>query len=284
MASFYLDQKKADFDAQAQREKMQLDSEIQKQILDARKGVKSPNEDKKIGCGCASAAIVGIFSAAIFKSFWGVVVITVVVGLICASIGDSKEKDAVKTNNDNIEKQVAALEQHRQVKEREIDAKYARMFEQEKKRVEAAIKAARQKYAGHAATQAFVSWLDERFAAAIQNADRRMHNKYIEAELAFQVNEDRMYTLRKDNRGYYSNAELFDFNINRFTPLRSMEDRIGFAQAIAKLVQLDTLNRFPQDPVAPSGARATISMTSNDTQVTLLYRVDNPNYRMAVTL
>ena len=62
------------------------------------------------------------------------------------------------------------------------------------------------------------------------------------------------------------------------------EDRVGFSQAIAKLVQFDMMTRFPKDPIAPSHAKPLVIITSDDSLMELRYQVANPNYRHAVTL
>lgn len=287
MASAYLMQKEAEYKVQAQQEKNQVSASIQNQIYQLQNAHKRPETlSDFLPFGCIGAVLVVFVLGSMISADGGFIIAAglILIAVITFMLYRSKLS---KTNdhNDQLDRQAEALRRQEADQYRAIDEKYARMLERETARFNASVKASRAKYGGHTAAQPIVRWLDVRFEKEIMGADRRSHNKNIEVVFAFRVDADQLVTLKKvSNTNQYGNAEIFNFNINRFHDLPDFEDRVGFSQAIAKLVQFDMMSRFPKDPIAPSHAKPLVIITSNDSMMELCYRVANPNYRHAVTL
>lgn len=287
MASSYLMQKEVEYKVQAEREKNQISGQIQSQIYQAQKNHKRPqqfSDSLPIGC-LGSVVVLGIACTVGSIGGGGILGIGIVVTLVVAFVAHQMRLSNTNTHNSQQDQQINDLRRQEVDQHRAVDEKYARMLVQETNRFNASVKAARTKYGGHTSAQPIVQWLTTRFEKEIMNADRRPHLKNIEVVFAFRVDANQLATLKLvGNTNQYGNAEIFDFNVNRFHDLPDYEDRVGFSQAIAKLVQFDIMRRFPKDPVAASHAKPVVVITSNDALMELRYQVANPNYRHAVTL
>lgn len=287
MASAYLEQKENEFKAQAQQEKNQISSQIYNQISQAQRDHKKPQPmSDSIPLGCLGSVVVVILVSAMValdvgKIFGMGLIGTVVITIVAHSIRSS----STNSHNSSLTRNIESLRQQESAQLKAVDEKYAKLLEQETNRFHNSVRSARSKYSTHSTAQPIVNWLVARFEKEIMNADRRPHNKNIEVVFAFRVDAHQLATLKKvNNSNQYGNTELYDFNVNRFHSLPDFEDRIGFSQAIAKLVQFNIMRRFPKDPVSPSHAKPVVVITSNDAQMELRYQVANPNYRHAVTL
>lgn len=287
MASGYLMQKEVEYQYQAQQEKNQISSNIQSQIYQLQKNHKRPGQTSdSIPIGCmGSVALLALLCAGGAMDGGAILLVGIVGTIVITLIAHKLRLGNTNSHNNSLDQQINDLRGQEAVQHRAVDEKYARMLEQETKRFNASVKASRTKYGGHTAAQPIVKWLGERFEKEIMSADRRAHNKMIEVVFAFRVDENQVATLKMvGNSNQYGNAELFDFNVNRFHNLPDYEDRVGFSQAMAKLVQFDTMRRFPKDPISPCHAKPVVVITSNDALMELRYQVANPNYRHAVTL
>ena len=287
MASTYLTQKETEYKVQAQQEKNQASTTIHTQVYQAQKAHKRPGQmSDSIPIGClGSVVVLVIFGSIAAINFGAILLVGILATVVVTFLAHQMKLSRVNSHNDQLDRQINNLRQQEAAQHRAIDEKYARMLEQETARFNASVKASRTKYGGRTAAQPIVKWLDVRFEKEILAADRRPHNKNIEVVFAFRVDANQLATLKKvNNTDQYGNAELFDFNINRFHDLPVFEDRVGFSQAIAKLVQFDMMTRFPKDPIAPSHAKPLVIITSDDSLMELRYQVANPNYRHAVTL
>ena len=285
-------QKEKEYQLLAQAEKNQITSDINSKIYDLQRQHKYVKKDESfMGLGCGCAVVVTIILAAIFSLGGGAIIL---VGLIATPIAamllrGNAESNAAQHNRD-LDQQIDALRQEEARQHKAVDVKYSQMLQRETDRFKASVKASRNKYASHTAAQPIVNWLSAYFEKQIMNADRRPHNKNIEVVFAFRVDANQVATLKKvkvNNTMKYANSELFDFNVNnvkRFHNLNDFEDRVGFSQAIAKLVQFDIMLRYPKDPVCPSHAKPVVQITSDDSLMELHYQVANPNYQHAVTL
>ena len=287
MASSYLMQKEAEYKVQAQQEKNQISGQIQSQIYQAQHAQKRPHQfSDSLPIGClGSVVVLGIASTVGMLSGGAIFFLGIAVTLIGAFVAHQVRLSNTNTHNSQQAQQIDQLRQQELAQHQAVDEKYARMLAQETNRFNASVKAARTKYGGHTAAQPIVKWLTARFEKEIMNADRRPHMKNIEVVFAFRVDANQLATLKKvNNTNQYGNAEIFDFNVNRFHNLPDYEDRVGFSQAIAKLVQFDIMRRLPKDPVAPCHSKPVVVIVSNDALMELRYQVANPNYRPAVTL
>lgn len=287
MASSYLMQKEAEYKVQAQQEKHQISGQIQSQIYQAQKSHKRPqqfSDSMPIGC-MGSVAVAFILSMVASINGGAILLIGIIGTLVITFIVHQMRLSNTNTHNSQQDRQISNLRQQEAAQHLAVDEKYARMLEQETSRFNASVKSARTKYGGHTAAQPIVKWLTAHFEKEIMNADRRPHNKNIEVVFAFRVDAYQLATLKKvGSTNQYGNAEIFDFNVNRFHNLPDYEDRVGFSQAMAKLVQFDIMRRFPKDPVSPCHSKPVVVITSNDALMELRYQVANPNYRHAVTL
>ena len=287
MASDYLKQRELELLDQAEAEKYQLRNSYDVQIRslqNQRQYTASDGTEVPAGCalGVAAPALLGVVTALTGPAM-------LIIGLIAGLFGATGIKKAKAgrdaRHNNALDQQIQALNDRCDGECRQIDEKYARLIAQESAAFTATVKAARSKYGGHTAARPIVQWLDERFEKAIRNADRRPHVRQIDAVLVFRVEQYQLYTMKWI--GYtqqFGSDEIFDFNINRFRDLPDFADRVGFAQAMAKLVQFDMMSRFPRDPVAGGHVKPVVVITSNDTRMELHYQVANPNYRPAVKL
>ena len=287
MASSYLMQKEAEYKVQAQQEKNQISGQIQNQIYQAQKNQQRPHQfSDSLPIGClGSVVVLAIASTVGILGGGTILLLGIGVTLAVAFVAHQMRLSNTNSHNDRQNQQINNLRQQEAAQHRAVDEKYARMLAQETNRFNASVKSARTKYGGHTAAQPIVKWLTTRFEKEIMNADRRPHLKNIEVVFAFRVDANQLATLKKvGNTNQYGNTEIFDFNVNRFHDLPDYEDRVGFSQAMAKLVQFDIMRRFPKDPVAASHAKPVVVITSNDALMELRYQVANPNYRHAVTL
>lgn len=287
MASSYLMQKEAEYKVQAQQEKNRISGEIQNQIYQAQKNHKRPHQfSDSLPIGClGSIVVLAIACSGAMIGGGAILLIGIGVTLGVTFVAHQMRLSSTNSHNSQQDQQMNNLRQQEVAQHRAVDEKYARMLEQETNRFNASVKSARTKYGGHTAAQPIVKWLTTRFEKEIMNADRRPHLKNIEVVFAFRVDANQLATLKKVNStNQYGNAEIFDFNVNRFHDLPDYEDRVGFSQAMAKLVQFDIMRRFPKDPVAASYAKPVVVIASNDALMELRYQVANPNYRHAVTL
>lgn len=287
MASSYLMQKEAEYKVQAQQEKNQISGQIQTQIYQAQKNHKRPQQfSDSMPIGCMGSVVLLIIISMVGSINGGAILLAGIIGTVVITfIVHQMRLSNTNTHNSQQGQQINNLRQQEAVQHQAVDEKYARMLTQETNRFNASVKAARTKYGGHTAAQPIVKWLTARFEKEIVNADRRPHLKNIEVVFAFRVDANQLATLKKvNNANQYGNAEIFDFNVNRFHDLPDYEDRVGFSQAMAKLVQFDIMRRFPKDPVAPCHSKPVVVIVSNDALMELRYQVANPNYRPAVTL
>lgn len=280
-------QKEAEYKVQAQQEKNRISGEIQNQIYQAQKNHKRPHQfSDSLPIGClGSIVVLAIACSGAMIGGGAILLIGIGVTLGVTFVAHQMRLSSTNSHNSQQDQQMNNLRQQEVAQHRAVDEKYARMLEQETNRFNASVKSARTKYGGHTAAQPIVKWLTTRFEKEIMNADRRPHLKNIEVVFAFRVDANQLATLKKVNStNQYGNAEIFDFNVNRFHDLPDYEDRVGFSQAMAKLVQFDIMRRFPKDPVAASYAKPVVVIASNDALMELRYQVANPNYRHAVTL
>lgn len=287
MASAYLMQKEAEYHYQAQQEKNQISANIQNQIYELQKNHKRPGQmEDSLPIGCGGAFLLALVLMGIgVVGGGGILLIGIVGSLLISFVAHQMQLSDTNRHNEGLDRQIEQLRRQEAVEYQAVDQKYERILEQETNRFNASVKASRTKYGGHTASRPIVKWLSVRFEKAIMNADRRAHNKTIDVVFAFRVDANQVATLQRlQGSGQYGNAELFDFNVNRFHNLPDLEDRIGFSQAMAKLVQFEIMGKFSKDPVAPSHAKPVVRIASNDALMELHYQVANPNYRHAATL
>ena len=287
MASSYLTQKEAEYHMLAQQEKNQISGQIQNQIYQAQKNHKRPHQfSDSLPIGCLGSVVILLLVSAVGAIGGGAIwLIGIVATIVVAFVAHQMRLSSTNAHNNQQDQQMNNLRQQEAAQHRAVDEKYARMLEQETNRFKASVKSARAKYGGHTAAKPIVQWLTTQFEKDIMGADRRAHLKNIEVVFAFRVDANQLATLKKvNNSNQYGNAEIYDFNVNRFRDLPDYEDRVGFAQAMAKLVQFEIMRRFPKDPISASHAKPVVVITSDDAMMELRYQVANPNYRHAVTL
>lgn len=288
MASSYLIQKEAEYKAMADREKNEMSANIRNQIYQLQNSYQRHEQVQENTNGYKLA---GATAAAGALFAFPPLLVGAAIGAGAGYLINKSRKDKVDAHNQSVDQynqqvsqQIADLQAEELVQCQKIDDKYAKKLEQETNRFKNSVKASRVKYGGRTAAKPIVKWLGDEFEKMIMNADRRPHVKDIQVVFAFRTEQYMVTTLKRVYGGAYGNAEVFDFNINRFHALPDFEDRIGFSQAIAKLVQFDIMSRFPKDPLSPSPAKPLVVITSDDALMELRYQVANPNYRPAVTL
>lgn len=184
-----------------------------------------------------------------------------------------------------VKKQVADLCEQEQAQCKAIEKEYAQKLAQEKARFPEAVKTAKEKYGSSATVKPVVDLLVENFQEKILAASRATYIYEICVDFYFDVASYRVFICEKKYEGKFSylvatgrDGESFGFQENNIRNIPEVENQIGLAQALAKLVQFEIMRKYPKDPIAPSGARPQVSITSEDTQVHLCYSVVNANY------
>lgn len=180
--------------------------------------------------------------------------------------------------NADIDAQIQEVEQQKAAACQGIENKYRDMIQKEKERFLTVTKNARIRLAQTSAAAAAVKWLAARFETAIRQADRSAGSKLIQVDFAFGVRDHAVEALRWDGNRY-NVVELYEFSPNGLPTLPEFDDQVGFAQALSRLLRFEITNRFPQDPVLPSGFRPRVLVGSDDDIAELTYQVPNPNYR-----
>lgn len=200
------------------------------------------------------------------------------------------KNNEIDRNNDAIRASCASLlktfNQKTATYEKECDQKIAK----EEQRYRATAAKARSRYGGSTVTGPIVKHLTDRFETEIRAACRDIYIATITAQLKYTVEADRIIVLKKlPHSGSFQKAEELDFykgiGGQRYHNLPDMFDQIGFAQALAKQIEFEIRSKFPKDPVAPSpGQTPKVQIEYDDSTMTLIYQVGNPNYRTAVSL
>ena len=298
MASSYLQKREQDFLREAEQKKheasVKYSAEINK-ISSNYKKHSSYEDNMPIGCcGPIIISIIAMLTLSdfilyeasgswLFKAFIFLIISFFALPYIIQRLGNS----ATNTHNSNVDLRIQNVRNHEAAEHQQIAEQYKRLMEQEKLRFQESTKAARIKYGGKTVAMPIVKWIADQFETSIRKADRRSHLRTIQVPFVFDVDATAIYVKKwifNGHSGAYGKAEEYNFTIHRFTTLPDFEDRVGFAQAMAKMVQFEIMRRFPRDPVAPTAAKPVVTISSDDTQMILTYEVINPNYQHAVQL
>ena len=190
----------------------------------------------------------------------------------------------IKKKNEKINKKIEERELECQRKCLEIQ----RLYEEEMKKAEEeytnSVENACKMYGASGVMAPVINWLCECFEKSIFEADRGIYIKEITAELVYTVESDKMVIL--DKKGYEWEKLEFQRGIDgyRYSNLNGFIQQIGFAKAVAKHVEFEMSCKFACDPIA-SSTKHTPQFNSlcEDTKVTVIYKVANPNYRELVS-
>ena len=144
----------------------------------------------------------------------------------------------------------------------------------------AVLKAKRIQYASSPALPGMSAWLQTFMETAIQKADRQTSQSEIVAVLEFTAYSDHLqcaypaYEKNRDNSAPY----CYSFQQHRLDNVYETDDQIALAQALAKAVQFEIMNRHKQDPILPCNNAPIVRITSHDSTMRLAYTVRNPKF------
>lgn len=289
MASSYLKQVEEKLRWEAEQKKYQVATETQNRIVHLNGKEKMKGEVKEsapMGCGLAilAVSIIGGGTALGGGPMLALGLVLAAVFILCLH---GKKTSEVEKFNQDIQAQIQKLREDETHRYSQIDQEFQAELAKEKQRFKSAVAEARKKYGGRTTYKPIVTWLADQFDAEIRKGDRRPHQKMITILFAFRVTEqgiERLEWVSHQGHGGYGKSQGYEFGIHRFQNLVGLEEQVGFAQAVAKLVQFEIMMRFPQDPVLPTHAKPKVMITSDDSLMELHYEVMNPNYRVAVRL
>jgi len=283
MASSYLQKRFSSLDTQMQTEinKTTADYQVRINQLENSRPKYEPS-GQNIGGWILGAVILAFFTSGISLLVMGVI-------LIGIKLMNNSKREQVAEQNRLLDGRVREMNRERDSKISEIKKRYAGKKAQEEASFKNKVKSARSKYAQKTSAKPIVDWLTDRFDKQIRALDRSPHIKQLSLTFTFQVNAGSVCTLKQisgygSTPGSYGNADVFDLTKNLFTHLNDFEDRVGFAQAMAKFVQFEITKRFPKDPLAPSAVAPTVTITSDDDIMHLYYTVPNGKFRHATRL
>ena len=144
----------------------------------------------------------------------------------------------------------------------------------------AVLKAKRIQYASSPALPGMSAWLQAFMETAIQKADRQTSQREIVAVLEFTAYFDHLqcaypvYEKNRDDPAPY----CYSFHQHRLDSVFDADDLIALAQALAKAVQFEIMNRYKQDPILPCNNSPIVRITSHDSPMRLVYSVRNPKF------
>ena len=261
MASAYLDMRKLAIDQETKKQTEEIRKEILGRLPTAPL-IKTP-----LVAGMIGGMAFGVFLASTTGLLW-----LVLLGL---GAGLAVGWCVHKARKDRFTEAYTALRKEEQERIARAEAEGLRRFEDEKNAFTEATKAARVRF-GHntKVSMQVIRWLVAGFTAEIRAADRKPHIREVSASYAFSVSET----------GIRAGYSTYDFFTNRYNNLTSFVDQVGFAQAMALIVQHDILLAFPSDPSDNSGRRSSVSIDANDNNMILTYKAANGNYIHAKNL
>lgn len=190
------------------------------------------------------------------------------IGVLFAWLLRSMTIHDYKKTNESLD-----LEQERRIQEAKDKAE--RLLESERNEFKNQTKAARKRFGNNLpASVGIANWLEKGFANEIVAADRRKHIKFVTASYTFQVFSNKIV----------ANNGTFDFQIERYNPLNSFVEQVGFAQTMAIVLKQRILKKFPWDSSDKAKVPASVTWDNNDSKMTLTYSAANGNYQGNINL
>ena len=156
----------------------------------------------------------------------------------------------------------------------EADEKSRIKFENEKEDYLRKITEARIKYGKNAKNaQDAIQWLVKTCSGCIETADRSDYIREVFVSFPFSVRESEIS----------ADYVKFDFYTRRRNNITSFTDQVGFAQALALILQFEIRKAFPYDPSFDpsdkSKGESKVAISGNDNNMVLTYRAPNANYK-----
>ena len=123
------------------------------------------------------------------------------------------------------------------------------------------------------ATNKIYRWLMDGFSEQIRMADRPKHIKWVVIQYSFSVHASEIVV---------DNYRRFDFVKERVNSFTSFIEQVGYAQAMAMILQAEIKKAFPYDPSDPTKYRSIVEITTaNDENMVLTYRAVNGYFEHA---
>ena len=141
-------------------------------------------------------------------------------------------------------------------------------------------------YASSTVMDPIVKWLSDGLQAKILEANKERYTKYIEASIAYRVEEKCIELLEiMPHSNGYSTVNNYNFYENTFNDVTDFFKRIGLAKVLSKRVELEIKTRVLNGVIKEEFSDSTtITIQSDDNFVRMDYQTLNPNYKAPVEI
>lgn len=287
MASSYLQSYRA-------AREQERDQKIAKEEIECTQRAREIERERKknyqYSKGVGYVLVVCVIGAWIFLGFsFESFLVGVAAGVLTKGIVTGVGNSAVDSHNGEVDRKINARKQELEEQKQRLSRECEQAVDKEKQRYLSVAKTARRKYGGSTVMAPLVKWMADRFERQIRTTDRKIYVKQIQAKLSYRVLEDRIEVLSQNpHQQTQSVDDTFSFRTNglaHYNDLPDFLDRVGFAQALSKQIEVEIAKRFPCDPVKPiRGVRPKLKIEYDDCNIDLIYTVRNPDYTPPVNL